>query len=152
MSTATSHPLLIPRRAILVTVLLAAIVGGLVAFGVSYAMRPNPTTQTRDIYLFAVDQNFPLPPSGGLKSDYVFSSALIIANKGDTLRIHFFNPTDKPHSFTMVAPFTNDVVVPNSNTTVTNANITIAANQGGSFPFYCKFHSPQMIGILVLQG
>jgi len=91
----------------------------------------------------------------GLKADYDFSASVITVNRGDTLVIHFYNPTDQNHTFTIGAPYANDVFVaahPTDQSPIHNATITINANQAGIFPFYCRFHAPSMSGSLVVQG
>ena len=144
-----------PRNIIVTAVLLAAIVGAGTGVGVSYALRTHPTAQTRDYYLFAVEQGFNSSTAGGLKadSDYDFSASVITINLGDTLVIHFYNPTDTAHTLTIGQPYPTDILLPAmTNTTISNANITIHATQAGIFPFYCKFHGPSMAGNLVVQG
>ena len=91
----------------------------------------------------------------GLKADYDFSASVINVDRGDTLVIHFYNPTDQNHTFTIGAPYANDVFVaahPTDQSPIHNATITINANQAGIFPFYCRFHAPSMSGSLVVQG
>jgi plastocyanin len=138
------------RNLLITTILLAAIVGGVTGLGASYLSHPSPAPQTRDIYLFAQDLSFSVPSN--LSSDYVYSSNLIVVNKGDTVTIHFYNPTDQHHSFTVGAPYANDVVVAAQSGTIQNANITITTSQVGSFTFHCRFHSPQMTGTILVQG
>jgi len=139
-----------PRNLLIAAILLAAIVGGTTGLAASYLLRPSPTPQARDVYLFAQDLSFSAPSN--LSSDYIYSSNLIVVNKGDTLTIHFYNPTDQHHSFTIGAPYANDIVVAAQSSTIQNANITITTSQAGSFVFHCKFHSPQMIGTILVQG
>jgi len=132
---------------------LSAVIAGSTGLGVSYALRPTPAAQTRDFYLFAVDQSFNSSIAAGLKADYGFSANVITINKGDTLVIHFYNPTDQAHTFTMTSPYQNDVLLPAmTENLISSANITIHATQAGIFPFYCKFHGPPMSGSLVVQG
>ena len=138
------------RNLLVATVLPAAIFGSVTGLGTSYLTHPSPTPQTRDIYLFAQDLSFSAPSN--LSSDYIYSSSQITVNKGDTVTIHFYNPTDKAHSFTIGAPYANDVVVAAQSSTIQNANITITTNQVGSFTFHCKFHPPQMTGTILVQG
>src|SRR3989442_6106526 len=136
---------------LIATILLAAIVGSVSGLGASYLAHPTPTPQTRDnIYLFAQDLSFSAPSN--LSSDYIYSSSQITVNKGDTVTIHFYNPTDKAHSFTMGAPYANDVVVAAQSSTIQNANVTITTSQSGSFAFHCRFHPPQMTGTILVQG
>jgi plastocyanin len=144
-----------PRNTVLVAVLLSALVGGVTGLSASYLSHPNPTAQTRHFYLFGVDQSFNKSLAVGLKGDYAYSSSIITINKGDTLVIHFYNPTDENHTFTMGSPYSNDVFVlshPTDTSAIHNATITIGAGQAGIYPFYCKFHSPSMSGNIVVQG
>ena len=143
------------RNTIIVAVLLSALVGSVTGLGVSYLTRVSPTPQTRDFYLFGVDQSFNSSLASGLKADYAFSSSVITVNKGDSLVIHFYNPTDENHTFTIGSPYANDAFVaahPTDQSPVHNATITINANQAGIFPFHCRFHMPSMSGSLVVQG
>jgi|SRR5690348_1204833 plastocyanin len=145
-----------PRNLLIATILLAAIVGGSAGLGVTYLSHPSPTPLTKDFYLFAFDQNFNSSATIGLKSDYIYLPSHIVVNKGDTLKIHFYNPTDKAHSLTIGAPYSNDVTVAamasGNPGVIQNANVTITTSQAGSFTFYCKFHPPQMIGMILVQG
>jgi len=144
-----------PRNTVIVAVLLSALVGGVTGLSVSYLSRTSPTAQTRDFYLFGVDQSFNKSLASGLKADYAYSSSVINVNKGDTLVIHFYNPTDANHTFTIGSPYANDALVaghPTDSSPIRNATITISANQAGIFPFYCRFHLPSMSGSIVVQG
>src|SRR6059036_3315172 len=87
-----------PRNTIITAVLLSIAIAGVTGLGVTYALHPAPAPQTRNFYMFAVDQGF--------------SAMTITVNRGDTLIIHFYNPTDQAHSFTMGSPYTEDVVLP----------------------------------------
>jgi len=144
-----------PRNTIIVAVLLSALVGGVTGLGASYLTRVTPTPQTRDFYLFGVDQSFNSSLASGLKADYAFSSSVITVNRGDNLVIHFYNPTDQNHTFTMGPPYADDVFVaahPTDQSPIHNATITVNANQAGIFPFHCRFHMPSMSGSIVVQG
>jgi plastocyanin len=144
-----------PRNTIIVAVLLSALVGGVTGLSASYLARTSSAAQTRDFYLFGVDQSFNATLASGLKADYAYSSSFIPVNKGDTLVIHFYNPTDQNHTFTLGSPYANDVFVaahPTDTSPIHNATVTINANQAGIFPFYCRFHMPSMSGSLVVQG
>ena len=142
-----------PRNIIIAAVLISAVVGGVVGLGVTYASHPTQSPQTRDFYMFAVDQSFPAENTTGLKADYAFSAMSITVNKGDTLIIHFYNPTDQTHTFTIGSPYTNDVSVPAMTSThISTMNITIFANQAGIFRYTCDFHGPSMAGYLIVQG
>jgi plastocyanin len=93
--------------------------------------------------------------ASGLKADYAYSSSVITVNKGDTLVIHFYNPTDANHTFTIGSPYTNDVVVlrqPTGSSPISSSTININVIQAGIFPFHCRFHLPSMSGTIVVQG
>lgn len=156
MSTTVPARKYSPKTVFVATLLLAAIVGGLVSLGVTYLPRSGPAPQTRDVYLFAFDQNFNSSATVGLRSDYVYQPSLIVVNKGDTVRIHVYYPTDKSHSFTIGAPYSNDVTVMAMTTgnpgVIRNVNVTITTSQAGLFIFNCKFHPPQMTGTIQVQG
>jgi plastocyanin len=142
-----------PRNTVIAAVLLSALVGSVTGLGAWYLAHPSPASQTRNFYLFAVDQSFNATLATGLKADYDFSANVITVNKGDALVIHFYNPTDKPHTFTMTSPYANDIVLPAMTSgLISSANVTISATQAGIFPFYCRFHLPSMSGSLVVQG
>ena len=144
-----------PRNTIIVAVLLSALVGSVTGLSASYLARTSPAAQTRDFYLFGVDQSFNATLASGLKADYAYSSSFITVNKGDTLVVHFYNPTDQNHTFTIGSPYANDVFVaahPTDQSPIHNATITINANQAGVFPFHCRFHTPSMSGSVVVQG
>jgi len=144
-----------PRNTVVAAVLLSALVGSVTGFSAGYLSRPGPTAQTRDFYLFGVDQSFNSTLASGLRGDYAFSTSVINVNKGDTLVVRFYNPTDANHTFTIGSPYGNDVVVagrPTDTSPIHNATITIGASQAGIFPFYCRFHMPSMSGSIVVQG
>src|SRR6266705_3740797 len=150
-----------PRNLLIATVLISAIVGSAAGLTANYLTRTIPASQTREFYLFARDLSFNFNLTSGsdkLTSDYIYSLNYIIVNKGDTLLIHFYNPTDEPHSFTMDAPYANNATLAegptdqNPSNPIPDTTITITASQAGAFPFHCIFHSPQMRGSLIVQG
>src|SRR3989442_13550549 len=100
------------RNTVVVAVLLSALVGSVTGLGASYLARTSPTAQTRNFYLFAVDQSFNSSLATGLKADYDFSASVINVNSGDTLVIHFSNPTDQNQPFTFGAPYPKERLVP----------------------------------------
>src|SRR5205823_13201675 len=100
-----------PRNTVIAAVLLSALVGGVTGLSASYLSRPGPTAQTRDFYLFGVDQSFNSTLASGLRGDYAFSSSVINVNKSDTLVVSFYNLTDANHTFTISSPYGNEVVV-----------------------------------------
>src|SRR5437870_13495945 len=70
-----------PRNTIIVAVLLSAVVGSVTGLGASYIAHTSPTAQTRNFYLFAVDQSFNSSLATGLKADYDFSASVITVNR-----------------------------------------------------------------------
>ncbi len=152
----TTPPTRVPwstRKLLVVAILLAVIAGGLTGFGTAYLARPPPAAQSREFYLFPEELEFNASLTTGLKSSYIFIPDRIAVNKGDKVIIHFYNPSDDDHTFTMVAPYANDVTVVAATTTVIrNSTVTFAANTAGIFIYHCRFHPPQMTGTLIVQG
>src|SRR5712692_3453401 len=131
-----------PRNLLLAAVLVSAIVGSVTGLATNYLMRTSPAAQTRDFYLFARDLSFNFSLTSGsnkLTSDYIYSANYIIVNKGDTLLIHFYNPTDQPHTFTIDTPYANNATLvagptdTNPNNPIPGTTITISASQTGTF-------------------
>ncbi len=154
MANPASKSLGMSARSLLVAaVLLAVVSGGVTGYGTAILSHSSPSAQNRDFYLFAQDQHFSdSQVVSGLTSDYVYSSTHIVVNKGDTLTIHFYNPTDQTHSFTMASPYSNDAIVQAAtNVTISKQDIVLTTTTAGIFAFHCKFHSPQMMGIIVVQ-
>ncbi len=145
------------RNLLIATVLVSALVGSVTGLATTYLARTSPAPQTQEFYLFARDLSFNRT-SSGLSSDYIYSSNYVVVNKGDTLVIHFVNPTDQHHTFTIGAPYANNVTVAAAPTdqagdpVAQSATINIAASQAGTFQFHCVFHPPQMKGTLIVQG
>ena len=158
---ATSTRTWSPRNVVIAAVLISAIVGSVSGLAANYVTRTSPSPENREFYLFARDLSFPFNQTSGanrLTSDYIYSSHYIIANKGDNLVIHFYNPTDEPHSFTMSAPYANNATLAEGptdtspNNPIHDVTITITVGRAGTFPFHCVFHPPQMRGWLIVQG
>ena len=145
------------RNLLIASVLISAIVGSVAGFGTNYLTRSSPAPETKDFYLFARDLSFNTTASG-LTSNYAYSSNYIVVNKGDTLIVHFINPTDEHHSFTIGDPYAHNATVQaapvdsSGDFIAQSTTITIATSQVGTFPFHCVFHSPQMRGSLIVQG
>src|SRR5262249_4220070 len=134
------------RNLILAAILIAAAVGGATGFATSYLSKTSPSAQSREFYLFARDLSFNFSLTSGsnkLTSDYIYSTNYISVNKGDTLQVHFYNPTDEPHSFTSDAPYANNqtLVAGPTDTSpglpIPDVTIAIYANQAGTFQFHC---------------
>jgi plastocyanin len=149
------------RNLIIATVLISAIIGSVAGLTANYLARTTPSPESRVFYLFARDLSFNYSLTSGpnqLTSDYGYSANYIVINRGDTLVIHFYNPTDQKHSFTMASPYQNNVTLAqgptdqNPNNPISDVSITISASQAGTFEFYCIFHQPQMRGFLIVQG
>lgn len=106
--------------------------------------------QTRDIYLFTmVDENID-EEALGIPPDQ-FSQSSIIANEGDTIRIHFYNlepvESQEHHTFTINDPSYNiDEDINAGESTV----IEFKAAKSGIFDYICTYHEPTMSGQLVV--
>lgn len=142
---------------------IAAIVLGAVALVVATSLTysqpstmmvsaSNQTPQTQDIYLFSqVDENidediFGIPPDQ-------FSLGQIVVNKGDKVRIHYYNlepvETQEHHTFTMEdSPYQMDYDINAGESTV----IEFDATDAGVYDYLCTYHEPTMIGQLVVLG
>src|SRR5438445_13890358 len=83
------------RNTVIAAVLLSALVGGVTGFSAGYLSRAGPTAQTRDFYLFGVDQSFNSTLASGLGGDYAFSSSVINVNRGDILEFPFYIQTNE---------------------------------------------------------
>lgn len=155
MSTVPKASTWSPRNILIGAILLAAVTGAATGYSTSVLVQSSQSPQTREFYLFAQDLAFNTSLTTGLTSNYRYATDLITVNKGDTLNIHFYNPTDENHTFTMGAPYTNDVTVlghPTDASPIHTATITITANHEGLFTYHCRFHPPQMSGTLFVQG
>jgi len=79
----------------------------------------------------------------------VYSISTMIANKGDNITVHFYNlekmPTER-HSFTIGAPYNIDKETTGGQSVV----ISFRADHEGVFQYYCKFHTPEMRGQLMV--
>ena len=141
------------RKILTVTTILSIIVGGLAGLGAG-TLAPqlaSTSSQTREIYLFPVELPFNDTVAG--IPHYVFNPSMIVVNKGDTVLIHFYQPTDESHSFTIVAPYSKDVTLPVAAlTNIPKTDITFVAGTAGFFVYHCKFHPPTMTGTLQVIG
>ncbi|HZL24720.1 MAG TPA: cupredoxin domain-containing protein [Nitrososphaeraceae archaeon] len=81
-----------------------------------------------------------------LSSD-IFTVQTIIAKKGDTLTIKFYNTEAlEPHTFTLDAPYNINSDIKGGE----NSTIKFVANNEGIFTYYCIYHQPTMTGKLVV--
>jgi hypothetical protein len=79
----------------------------------------------------------------------VYSIPTMIANKGDNVTVHFYNLETEPtgrHSFTIGAPYNIDRETIGGQSAV----VSFMADQEGVFQYYCKFHTPEMRGQLMV--
>jgi len=108
--------------------------------------------QTQEIHLFTqVDENideeiFGIPPDQ-------FNLGQIVVNKGDKVRINFFNlepvETQEHHTFTIEdSPYQMDYDINAGESTL----IEFDATKAGVFNYICTFHEPTMTGQLVVLG
>jgi len=138
-------------RMVVIAVVLSAIVGSIAGFGAGFLVRgPAQPPTTREVWVFTVVLPFNDSTPGFPSHDY-FAPDRITVNKGDTVKIHYFNTEDVPedHTFTMEAPYDAvNVVVHYGQTT----NITFVASSAGIFPYRCLYHQPTMTGSLVVLG
>ena len=77
----------------------------------------------------------------------VFTLTNIIAHKGDTVTIHFYNTAedkDDRHTFTMQSPYKLDYDLAGGE----NKTFSFKADTVGGFTYYCRYDLPSMIGHL----
>jgi plastocyanin len=92
---------------------------------------------------------------------YIYSLPVIVANRGDSVTVNFFNIAEMEeegtveeeeteegrHSFTInTPPYSVDV----DTAAGEPGNATFTADQEGIFQYYCKYHPPTMRGQLVV--
>jgi len=105
--------------------------------------------QTREIWLFSqVDEHidedkFSIPPDQ-------FSLDSIVVNKGDNVKIHFYNlepvETQEHHSFTITSPYDVNYDINAGE----EASIDFTATESGIFDYFCTYHQPTMRGQLII--
>ena len=105
--------------------------------------------QTREIWLFTqVDEHidedkFSIPPDQ-------FSHDSIVVNKGDNVKIHFYNlepvETQEHHTFTITAPYDVNYDINAGE----EATIDFTATESGIFDYFCTYHQPTMRGQLII--
>ena len=105
--------------------------------------------QTREIWLFTqVDEHidedkFSIPPDQ-------FSHDSIVVNKGDNVKIHFYNlepvETQEHHTFTITAPYDVNYDINAGE----EATIDFIATESGIFDYFCSYHQPTMRGQLII--
>ena len=105
--------------------------------------------QTREIWLFSqVDEHidedkFSIPPDQ-------FSLDSIVVNKGDDVKIHFYNlepvESQEHHTFTVTAPYDVNYDINAGE----EASIDFTATESGIFDYFCTYHQPTMRGQLII--
>lgn len=105
--------------------------------------------QTREISLFTqVDEHidedkFTIPPDQ-------FSLDSIVAQKGDNIKIHFYNlepvESQEHHSFTITSPYDINYDINAGEV----ASIDFTATESGIFDYFCTYHQPTMRGQLII--
>ena len=105
--------------------------------------------QTREISLFTqVDEHidedkFTIPPDQ-------FSLDSIVAQKGDHVKIHFYNlepvESQEHHSFTIASPYDVNYDINAGEV----ASIDFTATESGIFDYFCIYHQPTMRGQLII--
>lgn len=139
-------------RTLVIAVVVSALVGGMFGYASSALTRPSSTSQApqeREFWVFTTVLPFNDSLPGFPSHDY-FAPDRMTVNKGDTVKVHFFNTEDEPenHTFTMVAPYAMNQDLPAAATT----SFTFVASTPGIFPYRCVYHQPTMTGWLVVLG
>ena len=105
--------------------------------------------QTREMWLFTqVDEHidedkYSIPPDQ-------FSHDSIVVNKGDNVKIHFYNlepvESQEHHTFTITSPYdiNHDINAGEE------ASIVFTATESGIFDYLCTYHQPTMRGQLIV--
>lgn len=104
-----------------------------------------PGVKANEYYIFTQELNADEDKLGVPVA--VFTVTNIIVHKGDTVTIHFINPSEEAtdrHTFTMQSPYKmNHDLAGGENTT-----FTFKADTVGGFTYYCTYDLPSMIGHL----
>src|SRR6267143_1653128 len=145
------------RKILIVATILSIILGGLAGLGAETLAPQLASTspQTREFFLFPLELPFNDTVAG--IPHYVFNPNMIVVNKGDTVLIHFYQYTDEHHSFTLAAPYSKDVILPEATplgnpTSIPKMDITLVVDTSGFFVYHCIFHPPTMTGTLQVVG
>jgi plastocyanin len=110
-----------------------------------------PASSNKTFYVFSAEVAGLDESTARIPGD-IFTPPVIVVNGGDNVTINFYNTeqeTEERHSFTIDAqPYSVDIDIAGGESG--NATFTAAADQGGIFPYYCKYHLPTMVGQLVV--
>jgi plastocyanin len=135
--------------------LAVAVLGGAGAGFVAGSMAGNaaPHASTyapvlREFWVFTVVLPFNESAPGLPSHDYFAPDTMSVC-KGDRISIHFFNTEEaaENHTFTMVAPYEMNHIVPAGTTTDHAFNATTT----GSYAYRCTYHQPTMTGWLTVR-
>ena len=104
-----------------------------------------PRLKQNEYYIFTQELNANESKLG--VSVAYFTLTDIIAHKGDTVTIHFYNTADEPgdrHTFTMQPPYKMDYDLAGGQ----NTTFSFKADTVGGFTYFCRYDLPSMIGHL----
>jgi plastocyanin len=104
-----------------------------------------PGAKQNEYYIFTQELNANESKVG--EPIAVFTLTNIIAHKGDTVTIHFYNTADETedrHTFTMQSPYKIDYDLAGGQ----NKTFSFKADTIGGFTYYCRYDLPSMIGHL----
>jgi plastocyanin len=110
-----------------------------------------PASSNKTFYVFSAEVAGLDGATARILGD-IFTPPIIVVNRGDSVTVNFYNTeqeTEERHSFTIDAqPFSVDIDIAGGESG--NATFTVATDQEGIFPYYCKYHLPTMVGQLVV--
>jgi plastocyanin len=128
-----------------------------------------PASTNKTFYLFNTELEGLDEATTGIPH-YIYSLPVIVANRGDSMTVNFFNIAETEeeeetgeegtveeeqeeteeegrHSFTInTLPYSADI----DTAAGESGNATFTADQEGVFQYYCKYHPPTMRGQLVV--
>jgi plastocyanin len=127
-----------------------------------------PATNNKTFYLFNTELEGLDEATAGIPH-YIYSLPVIVANRGDSVTVNFFNIAETEeeateeegtveeeeeateeegrHSFTInTPPYSVDI----DTAAGEPGNATFTADEEGIFEYYCKYHPPTMRGQLVV--
>jgi len=149
MATTTAVPGPTLGKVLWIAIIVSLAAGAIGGFAAGFIAGTTPAQAPvlREFWVFTVVLPFNDSAPGMPSHDY-FAPDRITVNRGDTVKIHFFNTEEEPedHTFTMEAPYAMDHIVQYGQT----ENFTFAAGTPGIFPYRCLYHQPSMTGWLVV--
>jgi plastocyanin len=110
-----------------------------------------PASSNKTFYVFSAEVEGLNETTARISGD-IFTPPIIVVNRGDSVTVNLYNTeqeTEERHSFTIDAqPYSVDIDIAGGESG--NATFTVATDQEGIFPYYCKYHLPTMVGQLVV--